>query len=161
MVESVSRRAWIKRTGERTYLMRLNRYWCIDGSVGGSGAELINHCCEPNCKFARRPDIGYRHQGVEVVSLRDVTPGEELLVDYKFPSDSTLTPCYCGAATCRERSIAGAHGLLTSLWLSRRTHLALGLLGFSAQRFRCGGDPAPASSTYPTSGASLHLPGPV
>ena len=34
--------------GPRTYLFTLDNYWTLDGSVGGSGAEYINHCCDPN-----------------------------------------------------------------------------------------------------------------
>src|SRR5713226_5860874 len=30
------------------YFFRLNRKRTIDGAVGGSGAELINHSCSPN-----------------------------------------------------------------------------------------------------------------
>src|SRR4051812_224489 len=34
--------------GEYTYLYTLDNYWTLDGAVGGSGAEIINHSCEPN-----------------------------------------------------------------------------------------------------------------
>ncbi len=36
------------RGSKHLSLFRLNQYWRIDGAVGGSGAELVNHCCEPN-----------------------------------------------------------------------------------------------------------------
>src|SRR5271170_7871409 len=32
----------------RVYTVHLNRRWSLDGAVGGSGAEFINHSCEPN-----------------------------------------------------------------------------------------------------------------
>jgi uncharacterized protein len=80
---------------ESTYVFRLDSYWRIDGSVGGSGAELINHCCEPNCRFTR--DTGR----VWVASLRAIEAEEELTLDYRFPKDAPRTPCYCGAASCR------------------------------------------------------------
>jgi uncharacterized protein len=38
---------WAGKAG-RIYTVRLNRRWKIDGSVGGSGAESINHSCKPN-----------------------------------------------------------------------------------------------------------------
>jgi tetratricopeptide (TPR) repeat protein len=79
----------------RTYLLKLNRYWRLDGSVGGSGAELINHSCEPNCRFRTFGN------DVWIVSLRGVEPGEELLLDYKFSNQIPAVPCYCGAAACR------------------------------------------------------------
>src|SRR5689334_6326579 len=48
--ERISRRETKKRaeSSELIYLFTLDRYWTIDGSVGGSGAEYINHSCEPN-----------------------------------------------------------------------------------------------------------------
>src|SRR5919106_4424843 len=49
--ERISRRETKRRASERefNYLFTLDPYWCIDGSVGGSGAEFINHSCDPNC----------------------------------------------------------------------------------------------------------------
>lgn len=39
----------ISRGGEPPrYLARLNRYWCVDGEIGGSGAEYVNHSCDAN-----------------------------------------------------------------------------------------------------------------
>ena len=47
--EQISRRETKKRgTGSITYLFTLDNYWTIDGAFGGSGAEIINHSCEPN-----------------------------------------------------------------------------------------------------------------
>jgi len=83
------------RATSRTYLLKLNAHWCVDGSVGGSGAELINHCCEPNCRFS------IRGNSVWIVSLRAIDPNEELLIDYRFSHRYEAVPCYCGAATCR------------------------------------------------------------
>jgi len=93
--ERVSRREWIKRSQGRTYLLRVGPYWCIDGSAGGSGAELINHCCEPNCRF--RIETGRAW----IASLRPIAAGSELLLDYKFAKSVLRVPCYCGAPTCR------------------------------------------------------------
>ena len=93
--ERVSRREWIPRCRHRSYLLKLDKYWCLDGSSSGSGAELINHCCEPNCKFTGE---GSRRW---VTSLRAISAGEELLLDYHFPKDCGIVPCYCGAPSCR------------------------------------------------------------
>ena len=48
--EKISRRESKRRADSRpeVYLFSLDNYWNIDGSVNGSGAEYINHCCEPN-----------------------------------------------------------------------------------------------------------------
>lgn len=94
--ERVSRRVGARRCGQnRTYTVKLDSYWRLDGTVGGSGAELINHCCEPNCAF------GAQEQAVWVLSLRTIQAGEELLLDYRLPKDAWIAPCYCGASTCR------------------------------------------------------------
>ncbi len=93
--ERISRHQWKPRCADRTYLLKLNNYWCLDGSVGGSGAELINHCCEPNCNFTGE---GSRRW---VTSRRAIATGEELLLDYNFPRECGIVPCYCGTASCR------------------------------------------------------------
>jgi len=77
------------------YLFTLDAYWTIDGSVGGSGAEYINHSCEPN--LASRILRGH----IVYVSLRPIAPGEELTVDYRFDKKVERVVCKCGAATCR------------------------------------------------------------
>lgn len=93
--QRVSRREWARRCFDRTYLLRLNKYWCVDGSVGGSGAQLINHCCEPNCKFR------FEENSAWIAALKPIQPGSELLLDYNFSKDCAITPCYCGAPSCR------------------------------------------------------------
>lgn len=60
--------------------------------MGGRGAEYINHCCDPNLSaWIFRGHILY-------MSKRDIEPGEELTVDYKFAKKAPKTPCHCGAA---------------------------------------------------------------
>ncbi len=80
---------------KRIYMFRLNRFWRIDGSVGGSGAELINHSCDPNLRTRKiRGHILY-------FSLRRIRRGEELSVDYRLSPDTFRIPCRCGAPNCR------------------------------------------------------------
>jgi len=53
--ERISRRETKRRgNGAVTYLFSLDSYWTLDGAVGGSGAEIINHCCEPNLRSTIR-----------------------------------------------------------------------------------------------------------
>ena len=94
--ERISRRE-TKRRGDNslTYLFTLDEYWTIDGAVGGSGAEIINHCCEPNL----RSTIQMGH--ILYWSKRDIQPGEELTIDYLFSNKIDKIPCYCGAPHCR------------------------------------------------------------
>ena len=86
-----NRRDW----GEHTYLFEVNRYWTLDGAVGGSGAEIINHSCEPN--LVARVMKGH----ILYMSLRPIKRGEELTVNYNFAKDTEVPPCCCGAKNCR------------------------------------------------------------
>lgn len=72
------------------------RYWILDGRDNGSGAELINHSCDPNCypQFSRRR--------LYYVSRRCIMPGEELTIDYNYDYDKAGNiKCLCGSAKCR------------------------------------------------------------
>jgi SET domain-containing protein len=92
--EGLRRAIKMLRAGKagRIYTVRLNRRWKIDGSVGGSGAELINHSCEPNLTMRK-----IRGQ-IFLYSFKKIRAGEELTVDYGFRCS---LPCHCGSAKCR------------------------------------------------------------
>jgi SET domain-containing protein len=94
--ERINRRETRRRGfGERTYLFTLDNYWTLDGAVGGSGAELINHSCNPNL-------ITWVFKGhILYMSKRDIRRGEELTVDYHFSDKIEDVPCRCGSALCR------------------------------------------------------------
>jgi SET domain-containing protein len=94
--ERVSRRETKRRSeGPLNYMFTLDSYWAVDGSVGGSGAEFINHSCDPNV-FARivRGHILY-------MSKRPIRKGQELTIDYHFDKHVEKVPCSCGARACR------------------------------------------------------------
>lgn len=76
-------------------LRELDSYWYLDGEAGGSGAEYINHACDPNLRT--------QHFAGHVwhLSRRAIRPGEELTVDYKFSKKTVRVPCRCGFARCR------------------------------------------------------------
>jgi uncharacterized protein len=95
--EKISRRETKHRSNTRefNYLFTLDKYWTIDGSVGGSGAEYINHSCDPN--LISRILKGH----ILYFSKRDIAKGEELTVDYHFSADVEKVPCGCGAVQCR------------------------------------------------------------
>ena len=64
-----------------TYLFTLDDYWTLDGAFGGSGAEIINHSCDPNLRSMNiKGHILY-------MSKRAIRRGEELTVDYRFDKD--------------------------------------------------------------------------
>ncbi|MFN7545220.1 MAG: SET domain-containing protein [Acidobacteriota bacterium] len=95
--ELVSRKEGKKRaeSNEIHCLFTIDAYWYVDGAVGGSGAEFVNHCCEPNLESR----IVKRH--VVYFSLRDIQKGEELLLDYHFGKNQEKVVCKCGAKGCR------------------------------------------------------------
>lgn len=94
--EKISRVETKRRAASKlNYLFTLDSYWTIDGAVGGSGAEFINHSCDPNL-YAK---ITKGH--ILYMSKRAIEPGEELTVDYQFAKDVEITPCHCGSPNCR------------------------------------------------------------
>ena len=94
--ERISRRETKRRgDGDVTYLFTLDDYWTLDGAFGGSGAEIINHSCNPNLR-------AWNFKGhILYMSKRAIASGEELTVDYRFAKDVETVPCRCGAKTCR------------------------------------------------------------
>ena len=77
------------------YLFTLDNYWTLDGSVGGSGAEHINHSCNPNIRtWITRGHILY-------MSSCFIRKGEELTVDYHFAKNVEKVRCICGSPKCR------------------------------------------------------------
>jgi hypothetical protein len=94
--ERISRRETARRgLGSITYLFTLDNYWTIDGAFGGSGAEIINHSCDPNLYTS----IQGGH--ILYISRRPIQPGEELTVDYRFSEKIDRIKCRCGSPNCR------------------------------------------------------------
>lgn len=94
--ERISRRETKKRSeGPLNYIFTLTAYWALDGLVGGSGAEYINHSCDPN--LVTRIVKGH----ILYFSLRQIRKGEELTVDYHFAHNVEKVLCSCGTTKCR------------------------------------------------------------
>jgi SET domain-containing protein len=94
--ERISRRETKRRgAGRVTYLFTLDDYWTLDGAVKGSGAEIVNHSCDPNLyTWIFKGHILY-------MSKRRIEKGEELTVDYLFSKKIGRVPCACGSSHCR------------------------------------------------------------
>jgi uncharacterized protein len=94
----ISRRETKRRSeiqDKQIYLFTLDSYWTLDGASGGSGAEYINHSCDPNL-------YTWIFKGhILCMSARTMQKGEELTVDYHFSKDIEEVPCSCGSARCR------------------------------------------------------------
>jgi len=83
------------RNAPETYAIELDSTRLIDGSVGGSGAEIINHSCHPNMRYRLAENRVYCQ------SVRAIEPGEELTADYRFRSEGPEIQCRCGSPNCR------------------------------------------------------------
>lgn len=95
--QALERYLRLRRAGKKrlTYLFHVRRNLIVDGSVRGSGAEIINHSCRPNLITRKiRNRIYY-------FSRRAIPAGEELTVDYRFSKNAERVPCRCGAPNCR------------------------------------------------------------
>lgn len=92
--ERISHREAHQRWHSR-YLFLLDDQWMIDGAVEGSGAEFINHSCEPNLEAC----IIKEH--IFYMSRRPVKEGEELTIDYNYDRTDEKMFCSCGAKNCR------------------------------------------------------------
>ncbi len=85
-----------RRSGDASllYFFTLSDKWVVDPSIGGSGAEFINHSCDGNLD-------SYAYRGhIYISSNRRIQAGEELSYDYNITGDYDAV-CRCGAASCR------------------------------------------------------------
>jgi len=81
---------------------------------------FINHSCDPNVGFSGN---------VVLVTMRDVSPGEELTTDYAlFDDTDERMECRCGAASCRGL-ISGRDGERPELQRKYGTYFSAYLLG--------------------------------
>lgn len=78
------------------YLVRTGVDVALDGRFGGSGAEFINHSCNPNMIWKLRRGRLIFH------SRRLIRAGEELTFRYSYPARITRIPCHCGSPKCRK-----------------------------------------------------------
>lgn len=79
---------------ERIYFIELTNAWALECSDGNQFKHL-NHSCTPNCYLRI---IGRR---VEVYTLRSISRGAELTVDYGETPHKGGMRCRCGAPNCR------------------------------------------------------------
>lgn len=76
-------------------------YWDLDGFQRGSGAELVNHSCDPNLQPV------FHGKRLYYCSRRKIRKGEELTISYGeeyFTSRSIK--CECGSKLCFSRADA-------------------------------------------------------
>jgi uncharacterized protein len=95
--EAISRREARRRarTRKRIAIVELADGRAVDAIRGGNEFRFTNHSCSPNA-FIRT----YRGR-VEIWSLRDIEPGEEITCDYGDSQHNGRLRCRCGSERCR------------------------------------------------------------
>jgi len=91
----VFRERWVSRSHNLHYLARLDSYWTVDGADGGSGAEFVNHSCDPNVEMKTI------RNHIWIITLRRIRRGEELTSDYSYDPKGIRVACRCGSPKCR------------------------------------------------------------
>ena len=89
----IEARLWAQEAVNK--VIRMGEDIAIDGSIGGNATSFINHSCEPNAYMRTVPG-----DKVAFFALRDISPGEEITIDYRDPNHPL--ECKCGAPRCRS-----------------------------------------------------------
>jgi uncharacterized protein len=88
--------AFLLKPPHDDYLIHHGNGPVINGSVGGSGAEFINHGCNPNLTWRRRRGRLFFY------SVRRILANQELTAYFSHPVKVRAVPCSCGARKCRK-----------------------------------------------------------
>lgn len=82
------------------YGIYLEAGFVVDARDMGNESRFVNHSCWPNCEIQKWIVKGL--PCVAIFSLRSISPGEELTIDYKFQSYNDLErkTCKCNATNC-------------------------------------------------------------
>ncbi len=81
----------------RIMIVELSDKRAIDASQSGDALRFTNHSCRPNAA------LRIRQGRVEFYAMRDVSPGEELTVNYGETHHEGKLRCRCGALGCVGR----------------------------------------------------------
>ena len=84
--------------------------------------NFINHSCDPNCYLS----IRCGSDSIEIVTIRDLDPGEELFLDYdlfEYEIHHFPSACLCGSPTCRG-TVRGYRFLSSDMRAARTAFVA-------------------------------------
>jgi SET domain-containing protein len=79
---------------ERIMIVEVSARRAIDASASTDPMRFTNHSCRPNAR------LSVRDGRIEFYALRDITPGEEVCVDYGETHHEGTLACRCGAPGC-------------------------------------------------------------
>lgn len=90
-----------QRKGVDVYLFALSEAVVVDATKAGSIARFTNACCDP-CLYSKIMDVDGKPK-LMFFAKSDIQAGQEITYDYRFRAQEgrDLTPCQCGAPTCR------------------------------------------------------------
>lgn len=90
-----------QRRGMDVYLFALTEHVLVDATVAGMIARFTNAACEP-CLYSKIYEVAGRPT-LMFCAKSDLRAGQEVTFDYRFKAqpDAPLTPCMCGAPSCR------------------------------------------------------------
>jgi SET domain-containing protein len=79
---------------ERIMIVELSARRAIDFSKSSDPMRYTNHSCRPNARLT------IRNGRVEFYALREISPGDEITVNYGETHHEGRLACRCGAANC-------------------------------------------------------------
>jgi hypothetical protein len=84
---------------DSSYVMELASGRLLDPAAP---LRFVNHSCDPNCEifYWDEEDGTPPEEKLFLQTIRPITKGEELSIDYSWPADAAI-PCRCGATNCR------------------------------------------------------------
>ncbi|KAJ4967235.1 hypothetical protein NE237_019084 [Protea cynaroides] len=117
-ISDIRERQYEKMGIGSSYLFRLDDGYVVDATKRGGIARFINHSCEPNC-YTKVISVDGQKK-IFIYAKRQISAGEEITYNYKFPLEEKKIPCSCGSKRCRGYSswnfsvlIAYITGLIT------------------------------------------------
>lgn len=79
---------------QRIMIVEVSARKAIDASGSEDPMRFTNHACSPNAR------LSIRDGRIEFYALRDITPGEEITVNYGETHHEGTLKCRCGAPGC-------------------------------------------------------------
>jgi len=79
---------------QRIMIVEVSHRHAVDASKSSDPMRFTNHSCRPNAR------LQIRDGRIEFYALRDITPGEEITVDYGETHHEGQLACRCGVAGC-------------------------------------------------------------
>ncbi|XP_077231567.1 histone-lysine N-methyltransferase ATXR7-like isoform X2 [Tasmannia lanceolata] len=98
-ISDIREREYEKMGIGSSYLFRLDDGYVVDATKRGGIARFINHSCEPNCYTKVITVEGQKK--IFIYAKRQISAGEEISYNYKFPLEEKKIPCNCGSKRCR------------------------------------------------------------